>query len=231
MINIAIYFATYSSLLCLLASSFVWLWGIKRPIRHRCVTLFVSCRHSYTPVSANEINNVTTKNLYFPTLFRPQSSLLRLLASSFVWLWGIKRLIRHTLVTLFVSCRHSYTPVSANEINNVTTKNLYFPTLFRPQSSLLRLLASSFVWLWGIKRLIRHTLVTLFVSCPHTYPRFSANEINDVTTKNLYVPLYFAPSRRSCVCWRRRSSGCGVPNAQFVTRSSLLHASFRHSSR
>ena len=132
MINIAINFATYSSLLCVLASSFVWLWGTKRLIRHRVVTLFVSCRHSYTPVSANEINNVTTKNLYFPTRFRPQSSLLRLLASSFVWLWGIKRLIRHTLVTLFVSCRHSYTPVSANEINNVTTKKPRFPHSVSP---------------------------------------------------------------------------------------------------
>ena len=141
---------------------------------------------------------MTTKNIYFPTLFRPQPSLLCLQASSFVWLWGTKRPIRHLSVTLFVSCRHSYTPVSANEINSVTTNNLYFPTLFRPQSSLLRLLASSFVWLWGTKRLNRHRSVTLFVSCPHTYPRFSANEINNVTTKPI-CPIIFRP-QSSLLC-------------------------------
>ena len=41
LIHISIYFDTYSSLLCLLASSFVWLWGIKRPMRHITVTVFV----------------------------------------------------------------------------------------------------------------------------------------------------------------------------------------------
>ena len=53
------------------------------------------------------------RRTYISHLFRPQSSLLCLLASSFVWLRGTKRLIRHRSVTLFVSCRHSYTLFSA----------------------------------------------------------------------------------------------------------------------
>ena len=107
----------------------------------------------------------------------------------------------------------------------MTTKNLYVPTLFRPQSSLLRLLASSFVWLWGIKRLIRHRVVTLFVSCPPTYPRFSLNEINDVTTKKTYMSPYISPPVVALVSAGvvvRLVVGYQTPNSSHVRHSYTL---------
>jgi len=55
--------------LCLLASSFVWLWGTKRPIRHTFVT--PTCFFS----SLFEISNVTTKNIYLPSRAHRKSHL------------------------------------------------------------------------------------------------------------------------------------------------------------